>query len=110
MYPQDQDQRHTTFGNLLANINLIVEAHGPVLGTVYCAFKEPGLEALLPPGFAFESSLNEFEVLHRLIHADYFVMAKSSMSYIAAVLSTGKVFYEPFWHPPLSQWESLPHF
>jgi hypothetical protein len=110
MHAEDQNQRHTTFENLLANINFIVQSHGPVLGTVYCAFEEPGLEALLPPGFTFESSLDEFEVLDRLINADYLLMAKSSMSYIAAVLSTGKVFYEPFWHPPLSQWIRLPHF
>jgi hypothetical protein len=45
-----------------------------------------------------------FECLYALIHADIFVMAKSSFSYTAALLSRGIVIYYPFWHAPLQQW------
>ncbi len=45
-----------------------------------------------------------FECLHGLIHADILVMAKSSFSYTAALLSRGIVIYNPFWHAPLQQW------
>jgi hypothetical protein len=45
-----------------------------------------------------------FECLQHLIGADIFVMAKSSFSYTAALLSQGIVIYSPFWHAPLQQW------
>jgi hypothetical protein len=45
-----------------------------------------------------------FECLHNLIAADIFLMAKSSFSYIAALLARGIVIYTPFWHAPLRQW------
>ncbi len=45
-----------------------------------------------------------FECLHNLITADILVMAKSSFSYTAALLSRGIVIYTPFWHAPLRQW------
>jgi hypothetical protein len=45
-----------------------------------------------------------FECLQSLIGADIFVMAKSSFSYTAALLSRGIVIYSPFWHAPLRQW------
>ena len=45
-----------------------------------------------------------FECFHALIHAEIFVMAKSSFSYTAALLSRGIVIYNPFWHAPLQRW------
>ena len=48
-----------------------------------------------------------FETLHNLISADILVIAKSSFSYVAALLSNGCKLYEPFWHRPLSQWTVL---
>jgi len=45
-----------------------------------------------------------FEDLHSLITADVFIMAKSSFSYTAALLSRGIRIYYPFWHAPQQQW------
>lgn len=45
-----------------------------------------------------------FECFHALMHADIFVMAKSSFSYTTALLARGIVIYNPFWHAPLQQW------
>lgn len=39
-----------------------------------------------------------------LATADTLVLAKSSFSYLAGLLSSGQVIYEPFWHPPLPHW------
>ena len=39
-----------------------------------------------------------------LASADVLIMGKSSFSYVAALLSKGPVFYEPFWHGPLPSW------
>jgi hypothetical protein len=41
--------------------------------------------------------------------ADHFVMSRSSMSYVGALLNTkGKVYYPPdFWHKPLKKWVKI---
>lgn len=45
-----------------------------------------------------------FFVLDHLIYSDCLVMAKSSMSYIAGMLSRGVVLYQPFWSTCLPHW------
>jgi hypothetical protein len=40
--------------------------------------------------------------------ANGLIMAKSSLSHVAGLLSKGSVYYEPFWHGPLSSWRVLP--
>jgi hypothetical protein len=47
---------------------------------------------------------DEFTTFDNLVHADILVTAKSSFSYVAALLNKGIVFYEPFWHRPLPSW------
>jgi hypothetical protein len=49
-------------------------------------------------------STDPFETFHNLVCSDILVSAKSSFSYVAAILSTGIVIYEPFWHKPMSAW------
>jgi hypothetical protein len=39
-----------------------------------------------------------------LVYGDILVMSRSSFSYIAALLSNGIIYYEKFWHTPLSSW------
>ncbi len=39
-----------------------------------------------------------------MVLADALVTAKSSLSYAAALLSEGEVYYIPFWHPPFPGW------
>jgi hypothetical protein len=52
-----------------------------------------------------ESVLGTF---HNLVTAPELVIAKSSFSYAAALLSTGKVYYlDEFWHAPLDDWTHL---
>ncbi len=45
-----------------------------------------------------------FATFHAMVTADILVMSKSSFSYSAALLSTGIVFYQKFWHTPLREW------
>lgn len=45
-----------------------------------------------------------FVTFHSLVTADVFLMAKSSLSYAAALLSNGKIVYDKFWHPKLKHW------
>jgi hypothetical protein len=39
-----------------------------------------------------------------LVAADVLVTSSSSLSYIAAWLSDGEIYYQPFWHPPSKDW------
>lgn len=41
---------------------------------------------------------------HDMVSADVLIMAKSGLSYAAALLSAGSVYYQPFWVMPLSHW------
>lgn len=56
-----------------------------------------------------EFHLNEdaIETFHGLVAADILLTAKSSFSYVAALLSGGVKLYEPFWHPPLNDWVTI---
>lgn len=39
-----------------------------------------------------------------LVAADILITSASSLSYVAAILSDGIIYYKPFWHPPASKW------
>lgn len=45
-----------------------------------------------------------FKTFHALVCADILLMAKSSFSYTAALLSRGIKMYDPFWHKPQKDW------
>jgi hypothetical protein len=60
-------------------------------------------------GCTFHLSEDAQAAFHGLVSADVLVMAKSSFSYTAALLSNGVKMYGPFWHPPLAEWVSLDH-
>jgi len=99
--------RVTSNSEVLRRITLLVESRGPMTGIVYSGLPNPELEALLPEGFELNSTANEFEVIHRMINADFVILAKSCMSYVAGVFARGEVIYEPFWHPALSNWTEI---
>lgn len=48
-----------------------------------------------------------FETFHNLAQSDILLMAKSSLSFVAALLNDGICLYEGFWHPPLPHWIQL---
>jgi hypothetical protein len=101
------ENRLTENKEILRKIAALNSAYGPLKGVVYSASHDEELESLLPKGFVFNSDANEFEVIHSMISADFAVLAKSSMSYVAGIFARGKVVYDPFWHPPLSNWITL---
>jgi len=47
------------------------------------------------------------QTFHSFVTAKVFVMAKSSLSYSAAILNEGTVYYQEFWHKPLDGWKPL---
>ena len=59
------------------------------------------------PGIEMHLDEDPIGTIRGLANARNLVMAKSSFSYIAALLCPGRVFYDPFWHAPLSDWVRL---
>lgn len=47
------------------------------------------------------------DAVRAMASADVLVVAKSSFSYVAALLSSGLVIYEPFWHAPREGWVNM---
>jgi hypothetical protein len=48
------------------------------------------------------------QTFHTFVTAKVFVMGKSSLSYAAAILNEGTVYYQEFWHKPLDNWKNAP--
>ena len=57
-------------------------------------------------GHVIDSRSDALRALEDIVASDIFVMSKSSYSYLGGLLSSGRVVYEPFWHPPLPSWET----
>lgn len=47
---------------------------------------------------------NIFDTFKEMVSADALIMSKSSLSYSAAVLSDGDIYYQQFWHPAMKNW------
>ena len=47
------------------------------------------------------------EAFDRLVRADILVTAKSSFSYVAALLNPNIIVYESFWHKPMTHWNVI---
>ena len=47
------------------------------------------------------------DAIRGLANADVMIMAKSSFSYVAALLCASNVVYEPFWHAPQRDWITI---
>ena len=45
---------------------------------------------------------------HSFVTAKVLVTAKSSLSYSAAILNEGTIYYQEFWHKPLDGWKNAP--
>jgi len=52
----------------------------------------------------FHLNENLFDTFTGLVAADVLIMSKSSLSYSAAILSDGEIYYQPFWHKPGEKW------
>ncbi len=52
----------------------------------------------------FHLDTDVFETIHRMVCAKGLIMGRSSFSYIAAILGTGEVVTDLWYHRPLSEW------
>jgi hypothetical protein len=68
---------------------------------------DPQIESLKSETVKVDFSSDVFHTLNTMVNASHFFMAKSSLSYVAGLLCQGAVYYEPFWHPKIKNWETL---
>lgn len=71
---------------------------------VYTNEPLPELESTVGEGGVFDHLSNPFQAITHMKNAEVLVVAKSSMSYVAALLGQGEVFCPDFWHPRLPGW------
>lgn len=61
----------------------------------------------LPESVEIDFETDPFRAIAHMSAAEGLVIAKSSMSYVAAMMSEGIIFYPKFWHPKLPSWNDL---
>jgi hypothetical protein len=65
---------------------------------------EEDFPALRRFGVEFHLDEDLFPTFHSLVLADVLLTAKSALSYVAAILSSGLIIYQPMHHAPLPNW------
>ena len=98
--------RLTPLGSIAKTISLIQQAR-PELEIRIFSQGDARDFTELPASCILRLNADVFGTLTELMSADLLITAKSSFSYVAALLSRGSVLYDPFWHKPLSSWTVL---
>jgi hypothetical protein len=99
-------RRYTSNGDVCRYIER-VRARRPAARTIILSEGERSDFSGLPSDCDYRLGADIFETIAIMIRAEHLIMAKSSLSYICGVLSTGTVHYERFWHAPLPSWQVL---
>ncbi len=99
--------RFETNAVVAAKIDYVQRRHPNAKVRIFSEGVESNFDGL-PDNCEFELNSDVLATISGLVAADCLITAKSSFSYIAALLSLGKVYYGPFWHKPLSKWHKLP--
>ncbi len=76
----------------------------PVRFNVYSEGASDAFRGFVDAGCYLYLNGDPLESFHNLVCSTVLVMAKSSFSYVAGLLSTGDKMYEAYWHRPLSGW------
>jgi len=78
----------------------------------FCVFSEGGNEEfsdLALPNTEFYLDADAIWTMQQLVEADILIMAKSSFSYVAAIICDGIALYDPWYLPRLRNWLSIDH-
>jgi len=101
---RDIQIRYTSNELYLAVMNFIRKKYNNISFCIYSEGNEEDFELLKNDDVVFSLNKNIKNTFHEMVTAKILVMAKSSFSYCAALLSQGEIFYIPFWHRPLKHW------
>jgi hypothetical protein len=100
---QFTSSRLSNLSEVISKLNLL-----PVMKTVTVFVSPNALDSLsdLPKGFEV-SSEDALVSITRMSQAKTLVIGRSSMSYLAGLVSSGEVWCPKFWHPPMADWKKL---
>ena len=74
---------------------------------VICVNPTPELRQVLDETFVLDAGSDVQTAFMFLARAKVAILARSSLSYVAALLNPNTVFYETFWHPKMPDWKSV---
>ena len=112
--PTHQMRRYTSNGDLVARLRAVMDRFpeiaqldGPM--RLYSQGTRGDFSDILAafPDIELHLDTDPIDTIRALANAQFLIIGKSSFSYLAALLCTGTVIYEPFWHRPLPNWISL---
>jgi hypothetical protein len=76
----------------------------PLLFHIYSQGNECDFNCYVNDDVTFHINKDLFNTFTELVYADILVMSASSLSYSAALLSDGEIYYKAFWHKPYKNW------
>lgn len=74
---------------------------------VVCVSPTPDLMRELDSTFILDFESDVHAVFRIISNANFVFVARSSLSYVAALLNTKNIYYEDFWHPIMPDWNRL---
>ena len=84
--------------------NILKKEERPLLFHIYSIGKQEDFAAFAEFPLQFHLEEDTFQSFIGLTFADILILAPSSFSYTAALLTKGTVVYTKFWHPPRQHW------
>ena len=107
-----QDDRDSSVTSIQYHINIIHRIYNDNLTKnikfhIYSQGKIEDYQEIVDlTQYNIEFHLNDFvlDTFNAMVFADILATTTSSFSYVAGLLSNGIIYYEPFWHRPLSNW------
>jgi hypothetical protein len=100
-------KRVTTPNSYYLNImNKIRKKHNDknILFHIYSQGSIENFKELASDNVVFYLDYDIIETFKGLVAADILVTSPSSLSYVAALISDGKIYYKSFWHKPRKEW------
>ena len=76
----------------------------PLKFHIYSQGYEANFSLFIAPDTVFHLNEDILDTFNGLVFADVLTTTTSSFSYVAALLSNGIIYHQPFWHKPLAKW------
>jgi len=102
-------ERFTETDAIVPTLRRVIEAAAPARCEIdLLSVGEPAdFAAFTELGATLRLDEDAFLSFQRMVAADLVFTAKSTFSWLAAILGGALVIHEPFWHPPMPGWWSL---
>jgi hypothetical protein len=100
------DGTNTHLNYYINKMELILRKYPESIFYIYSQKNDVDDYSQIPPYFnvVYRIDAPLFETFTELVDADVLVMSRSSLSYTAALLSDGEIYYNPYWEKPASFW------